>query len=58
MKISKLASVLHIEDYSNTRINDELCSLFRYAKLHPDEQVKSIYVQDNGVVRINTKKKK
>ena len=26
-----------------------------YAKEHPDETVKSIYVQDNGVVIIKTK---
>lgn len=55
MKIKHLNKVMLIDDDSNTHINGELKSLFMYAKEHPDETVKSIYVQDNGVVKIKTK---
>lgn len=55
MKIKHLYQVMMIEDYNNTHINGERKALFMYAKEHPDETVKSIYVQDNGVVKIKTK---
>ena len=55
MKIKHLYQVMMIEDYSNTHINGERKALFMYAKEHPDEIVKSIYVRDNGVVEIKTK---
>lgn len=55
MKIGSLKKLMSIEDDSNTHINGELKSLFLYAKEHLDETVKSIYVQDNGVVVIKTK---
>lgn len=55
MKIKHLNKVMSIDDDANTHINGERKSLLMYAKDHPDETVKSIYVQDNGVVVIKTK---
>lgn len=55
MKIKHLEKVMSIEDDNNTHINGNIKSLFVYAKERPDETVKSIYVQDNGVVIIKTK---
>lgn len=54
MKIGALGKIMSISNDDNTRINGQFESLFMYSRKHPDETVKSVHVQSNGVVIIET----
>lgn len=58
MTIKSLNNIISIDDDLNTHINGERQPLFSYAmdEKHQKEKVKSIHIQDNGVVIIKTMK--
>ena len=55
MKVKDWLKLVHLGFDVQLYIDDNLAS--EYSSEHADKEISSIYIQDNGVVEINTRRK-